>query len=139
MIGYVANIAELTKVNTDFRRVLYSGLKLQLVLMSVAPGEELDGEIHAEADQFYRIEQGTGRIVIDGVTHKVQPGDCALVPAGAYHNLFCTGHEPLKICTIYGPPHHRDQLVRKTKAEAAASDETFEAQATEHAADVVRM
>jgi len=108
MIGYVANIAETAKANTDFRRVLYSGSKLQLVVMSVAPGEDLDGEIHAEADRFFCIEQGKGRIVIDGVTHKVKPGDRALVPAGAYHNLFCTGHEPLKIYTIYGRPHHRD-------------------------------
>nr|WP_306264838.1 cupin domain-containing protein [Pararhizobium sp. IMCC3301] len=137
MIGYVANIVELTNANTDFRRVLYSGSKLQLVLMSVAPGEELDGEIHAEADQFFHIEQGKGRFIIDGVTHKVKPGDCAVVPAGAYHNLFCTGHDPLRIYTIYGPPHHRDQLVQKSKAEAPASDEKFEAQATEPAADVV--
>jgi mannose-6-phosphate isomerase-like protein (cupin superfamily) len=139
MIGYVANIEDLSNANANFRRVLYSGSKLQLVVMSVAPGEELDGEIHAEADQFFRIEQGKGRLVIDGVTHKIKPGDCALVPAGAYHNLFCTGHEPLKICTIYGPPHHRDQLVQKTKAEAAESDEAFEAQTTGQAADVVRI
>ena len=139
MLGYVANITEMTKANTDFRRVLYSGSKLQLVLMSVAPGEDLAGAIHVEADQFFCIEQGKGRIVIDGMTHKVEPGDCALVPAGAYHNLFCTGHEPLKICTISGPPHHRDQLVQRTKPEAADSDGTCEAQTTEQAAGVVRI
>lgn len=131
MIGYVANIEELTEGNTDFRRVLYSGLKLQLVLMSVAPGEELGGEIHADTDQFFRIEQGDGRIVIDGVTHKVKPGDGIVVPAGVHHNLICTGHDALKIYTIYGPPHHRDQLIQTTKAEADQSDETFEGQATE--------
>ena len=131
MIGYVANIEELTEGNTDFRRVLYSGLKLQLVLMSVAPGEELGGEIHADTDQFFRIEQGEGRIIIDGVTHKVKPGDGIVVPAGVHHNLICTSHDALKIYTIYGPPHHRDQLVQKTKAEADQSDETFEGQATE--------
>lgn len=69
MIGYVANVAELTKANIDFRHVLYSGARLQLVLMSVAPGEELDGEIHAEADLFFCVAQGKGRVVIDGVTH----------------------------------------------------------------------
>lgn len=139
MIGYVANIEKSTEENTDFRRVLYSGSKLQLVLMSVAPGEELGGEIHAETDQFFRIEEGKGRIVIDGVPHKVEAGDCAVVPAGTHHNLICTGHEPLKIYTIYGPPHHLDQLVQKTKAEADASDEAFEGQATEQAAEVVRV
>ena len=79
-------------------------MKQQLILILVAPGQELDGEIHAEADQFFCIKQGKGRIVIDGVTQKVKPGDCALVPAGAYHNLFCAGHEPPKIYTIHGPP-----------------------------------
>lgn len=100
-------------------------------------GEELDGENHAEADQFFRIEQGKVRIIIDGVTHKVKLGDCAVVPAGAYVNLFCTGHDPLKIYMIYGPSHHRDKLIQK--AEAADSDETFDAKAIEQAADVVRI
>lgn len=68
MIGYVANI-ELTEDNTDFRRVLYSGSKLQLVLMCVKPGQERGGEIHADTDQFFRIEEGKGRVMIDGVTH----------------------------------------------------------------------
>jgi len=94
----------MTKANTDFRRVLYSGSKLQLVVMLVAPGEELDGEIHAEADQFFRIEQRKRRIIADVVTHKVKPCDCDVVPVGAYHNLFCAGHDPLEIYTIYGRP-----------------------------------
>ena len=139
MIGYVANIEELTEENTDFRRVLYSGTHLQLVLMSVAPGEELGGEIHSDNDQFFRIEDGKGMIVIDGVTHKVGSGDGIVVPAGAHHNLICTGHDVLKIYTIYGPPHHRDQLVQKTKAEADASDEDFEGEATEQADEPVRL
>jgi mannose-6-phosphate isomerase-like protein (cupin superfamily) len=139
MNGYVANIEGLTEENTDFRRVLYSGAHLQLVLMSVAPGEELGGEIHADNDQFFRIEAGKGMIVIDGVTHKVKSGDCAVIPAGAHHNLICTGHEALKVYTLYGPPHHRDQLVQKTKADADASDEAFDGQTTEHVADTVRV
>lgn len=139
MIGYVANIEELTKENIDFRRVLYSGSKLQLVLMSVAPSEQLGGETHADTDQFFRIEEGKGRIVIDGVPHKVKAGDGIVVPAGTHHNVICTGHDALKFYTIYGPPHHRDGLVQKTKAEADASDEAFDGEATEHAADVVRM
>jgi len=139
MIGYVEDIAALTEQNTDFRRVLYTGTKLQLVLMSLDPGQELGGEIHADTDQFFRNEKGKGRIVIDGVTHKFNPGDCAVVPAGTHHNLICTGHEPLKIYTIYGPAHHRDKLVQKTKTEADASDEAFEGQTTERAAEVVQI
>ncbi len=78
----VANIEELTEENSDFRRVLYSGTRLRPVLMSLDPSEELGGEIHPETDQFFRIEDGKGRIVIDGVIHKVEAGDCAVVPAG---------------------------------------------------------
>lgn len=139
MIGYIGNIEELTEDNTNYRRVLYSGTKLQLVLMSLAPGEEIGGEIHSDTDQFFRIEEGKGRIVIDGTPHKILAGDGIVVPAGAHHNLICTGHEALKLYTIYGPPHHQDLLVQKTKAEADASDEAFEGQATEQAAEVVRV
>jgi mannose-6-phosphate isomerase-like protein (cupin superfamily) len=139
MIGYVANIEGLTEENTDFRRVLYSGTKLQLVLMSVKPGEELGGEIHADTDQFFRIKHGKGRVVIDGVTHKIKAGDGVVVPAGAHHNVICTGHDALKLYTIYGPPHHRDQLVQKTKAEADASKEAFAGQASEKATEVLRV
>lgn len=139
MNGYIGNIEELTDDNTDFRRVLYSGAHLQLVLMSVAPGQELGGEIHSNTDQFFRVEDGKGRIVIDGVPHKVGAGDGVIVPAGAHHNVICTGHAPLKLYTIYGPPQHRDQLVQATKSEADASEEKFDGQATEHAAEVVRV
>ncbi len=139
MIGYFGNIEELTEENTNFRRVLYSGTKLQLVLMSLEPGEEIGGELHADTDQFFRIEHGKGRVVIDGVPHKVGAGDGVVVPAGAHHNVICTGHDALKLYTIYGPAHHQDQLVQKTKAEADASDETFGGKATEKSAEVVRV
>jgi mannose-6-phosphate isomerase-like protein (cupin superfamily) len=139
MDGYVANIEGLTEDNSDFRRVLYSGAHLQLVLMSVLPGEELGGEIHTDSDQFFRIEAGKGMIVIDGVTHKVKSGDCAVIPAGAHHNLICTGHDALKVYTLYGPAHHRDQLVQKTKADADASDEAFDGHTTEQAAKTMQV
>ena len=139
MNGYCADIEELTEENTDFRRVLYSGTKLQLVLMSLQPGQEIGGEIHADTDQFFLFEDGKGCVVIDGVTHKVGAGDGVIVPAGAHHNVICTGHDPLKLYTIYGPSHHRDQLVQKTKAEADVSDESFDGQATEQASEVVRV
>jgi mannose-6-phosphate isomerase-like protein (cupin superfamily) len=139
MIGFAGNIEELTEENTNFRRVLYSGTKLQLVVMSLDPGQEIGGEIHSDTDQFFRIEDGKGRIVIDGTPHKIGPGDGVVVPAGAHHNVICTGHEPLRLYTIYGPPHHQDLLVQKTKAEADASDEAFEGHATEQTSDVVRV
>lgn len=82
MIGDFANIEELTEESTDFRRVLHTGSKLQLVLMSVEPGQELGGEIHADTDQFFRIEDGKGMIVIDWVTHTIKAGDGIVVPAG---------------------------------------------------------
>jgi mannose-6-phosphate isomerase-like protein (cupin superfamily) len=132
MKGYVANIEELTEENADFRRVLYSGPHLQLVLMSLHPGEEIGGETHADTDQFFRIEKGKGRVVIDGVPHKIKSGDAVVVPAGTHHNLICTGDKPLRVYTIYSPPHHRDQLVQATKAEADKSDETFDGNSTEH-------
>ena len=137
MKGFFASIEVLTEENTDFRRVLYSGSKLQLVLMSVPPGEELGGEVHSDTDQFFRIEDGKGVIVIDGVTHKVSEGDGIVVPSGAHHNVICTVHDALKLYTIYGPPHHRDGLVQKTRAEADASDEAFDGQTTEQATDPV--
>lgn len=137
MIGYVANITELSDENIHFRRVLYTGSTLQLVLVSVEPGQELGGEIHAETDQIWRIEAGKGRIVIDGAPHKIEVGDICVVPAGAHHNVICTGHEAFKLCTIYGPPRYRDQLVQTTNAGAA--DGVFDGQITEHAAAAVRV
>lgn len=139
MIGYIGHIEDLTEKNTDFRRVLYSGTKLQLVVMSVAPGTELGGETHDDTDQFFRVEAGKGIVVIDGAPHKVKAGDGIVVPAGAHHNVICTGHDALKLYTIYGPPQHRDQLVQKTKAEADASDKAFDGRASEQAADAVRV
>lgn len=139
MIGFTGNIEELTEENTNFRRVLYSGAKLQLVLMSLEPGEEIGGEIHADTDQFFRFEDGEGRLVLDGVTHKVGSGDGVVVPAGAHHNVICTGHDALKLYTIYGPAHHQDQLVQKTKAQADGSDEHFDGHATEQVAKAVRI
>jgi len=131
MKGFVADIEDFTENNTDFRRVLYTGKHLQLVLMDIEPGEEIGEEVHTSHDQFFRIEGGTGEIVIDGRRQKVEGDDSILVPAGARHNVINTGDEPLKLYTIYGPPQHRDGIVRATKAEASASPEHFDGQTTE--------
>ena len=132
MKGYIADIEHLTKDNASFRHVLYSGDHLQLVLMSLKPGEEIGGEIHSDTDQFFRIENGKGRIVIDGASHKLKSGDIAIVPAGAHHNLICCGNKPLSLYTIYGPPHHMDRLEQPTKAQADASTESFDGVPSEH-------
>ena len=131
MKGYVANIEELTEQNSDFRRVLYTGHHVQLVLMALKPGEDIGEEVHATHDQFFRVEQGEGQIVIDGATHTVKDGDAIVVPAGARHNLRNAGDEPLKVYTLYGPPHHVDHLVQAEKAMAEASSEEFDGATTE--------
>jgi mannose-6-phosphate isomerase-like protein (cupin superfamily) len=131
MKGFVADIEGLTEQNADFRRVLYTGKHLQLVLMAIQPGEEIGEEVHTDRDQFFRVEAGEGEVVIDGNRRKVESGDAIVVPAGARHNVINTGSVPLKLYTIYGPPEHRDGVVRKTKAEAMASEEHFDGKTTE--------
>jgi mannose-6-phosphate isomerase-like protein (cupin superfamily) len=118
MKGFVDDIEKLTEENDDFRRVLYTGANLQLVLMSLKPGEEIGEEVHDDRDQFFRIEDGSGEVLIDGVRHAVKDDDAVIVPAGARHNVVNTGNEPLKLYTLYGPPEHRDGVVHPTRADA---------------------
>lgn len=131
MKGFIADIEELTEENTDFRRVLYTGKNLQLVLMALQPGEEIGEEVHEDRDQFFRIEEGQGHIVIDGQRTPVEEDVAVIVPAGARHNLINTGDEPLLLYTLYGPPEHRDGLVQKTKKEAEGQEEHFDGRTTE--------
>ena len=131
MQGFVADIEKLTVENTDFRRVLYTGKYLQLVLMTLQPGEEIGAEVHEDHDQFFRIESGSGEVRIDGKATPVKDDDAVIVPAGARHNVVNTGDKPLMLYTLYGPPEHRDGVVHKTKAEADASDEHFDGKTTE--------
>jgi mannose-6-phosphate isomerase-like protein (cupin superfamily) len=131
MKGFVDDIEELAEENDDFRHVLYTGKHLQLVLMSLKPGEEIGDEAHKDRDQFFRIEKGKGQIVIDGATHKIKSDDAIVVPAGSRHNLINTGDKSLKLYTLYGPPNHLDQLIQVTKAEASASKEAFAGATTE--------
>ena len=131
MKGFVDDIEELTESNKDFRRVLYTGKHLQLVLMSLKPGEEIGEEVHHTHDQFFRIEKGKGEVWIDGVKTKVKADFAIIVPAGARHNVINTGDKALRLYTLYGPPEHRDGIVRATKAEADASEEHFDGVLTE--------
>ncbi len=131
MNGFVKDIEELTEANTDFRRVLYTGKYMQLVLMALNPGEEIGEEVHPDRDQFFRVEKGTGEILIDGNVTPIKSDDAMLVPSGARHNVTNTGAKPLLFYTLYGPPEHKDGIVRATKAEAAESEEHFDGKTTE--------
>src|SRR5690606_12562547 len=123
MKGYVDDIERVTTDNTDFRRVLYTGHNLQLVAMSLKPGEEIGAEVHDDRDQFFRIEAVEGIISIDGVDNAGKDDDAVIVPQGARHNVKATGSAPLKLYTIYGPPEHIDGTVHATSEDAEASHE----------------
>jgi len=118
--GYCENIEKRTIANEDFRRVLYTGHNLQLVLMTLPPGCDIGEEVHPDRDQFFRIEEGKGAVDIDGVANAVEDDFAVIVPAGARHNVRNTGSGPLRLYTIYAPPEHKDGVVQATKEEAEA-------------------
>jgi mannose-6-phosphate isomerase-like protein (cupin superfamily) len=120
MKGYCENIEKRTIANEDFRRVLYTGHNLQLVLMTLPPGCDIGEEVHPDRDQFFRIEEGEGAVDIDGVANAVEVDFAVIVPAGARHNVRNTGSGPLRLYTIYAPPEHKDGIVQATKEEAEA-------------------
>jgi len=131
MKGYVANIEDATKENENFRRVLYTAKFSQLVVMSIAPGEEIGEEVH-ELDQFLRLEKGKGKAILDGVEHEIEDDFVIVVPAGMRHNFVNTGSEPMKLYTIYSPPEHREGVVHATKADAEADTaDEFDGKTTE--------
>ncbi len=121
MIGFIGNIEELTISNTNFREVLYTGQHAQLVVMSLRADESIGVETHEIVDQFFRIEKGEGKIILNEKEHVVKDGDAFIVPAGVKHNLINTSSEnELKLYTVYSPPHHKDGVIHKTKAIAEA-------------------
>lgn len=130
--GFKGNLEELTLTNTNFRQVLYTAKDCQLVLMSLLPGEEIGLETHTEGDQFFRFEEGIGKVIVDGTEYVVGNGDAVIIPMGAQHNVINTSTtEPLRLYTIYAPPHHRDGIVRATRAEAVADGPEFDGTTTE--------
>jgi mannose-6-phosphate isomerase-like protein (cupin superfamily) len=129
--GFIGNIEDRTEKNRNFRRVLYTGPHIQLVLMSLQPGEDIGEEVHSDTDQFFRVEEGKGTVWIDGKKTEIESEFAVVVPAGARHNIRNTGEKPLKLYTLYAPPHHADGTVQATKAEAMASKEQFAGQTTE--------
>ena len=121
MTGYIDNIEQLTQSNSNFRQVLFTAQHLQLVLMSLRPNEDIGMEIHSTTDQFFRIEAGTGKVIMNGEEKEIGDGDVVIVTAGTEHNIINTSSETeLKLYTIYAPPHHADGIVHATKADAEA-------------------
>jgi len=130
MKGFVQDIESLAVNNDAFRRVLYTAKYCQLVLMALKPKEEIGEEVH-KLDQFFRVEEGSGEAVLDGVRTAIKPGFAIVVPAGAKHNIINTGAVPLKLYTLYSPPNHRDGVVHQTRADAEADTEHFDGKTTE--------
>jgi len=128
--GYVQDIEGLAITNDDFRRVLYTAKNCQLVLMALKPKEEIGAEVH-KLDQFFRVEEGTGEAVLNGVRTPIHAGFAVLVPAGVNHNIINTGNVQLKLYTLYAPPNHRDGVINHTRADAEADNEHFDGKTTE--------
>ncbi len=132
MKGFKSNIEKDTIANSNFRKVLYTSKHSQLVLMSLKPNEEIGEETHPDNDQFFRIEAGRGKCVIDGNNYQIKDGDAIVVPAGAKHNIINEDDEAeLKMYTIYSPAHHKDGTVRATKEEAEQHEAEFDGTTTE--------
>jgi Mannose-6-phosphate isomerase len=125
MKGYINNIEKLTLSNNNFRKVLYTTHNCQLVLMSLLPGEDIGAEVHG-VDQFLRIEKGTGKAVLNGISKKIEDGSAVLVPAGTKHNIINSGKTHMKLYSLYMPPHHEMHVVHKTKKAAVADKEEFD-------------
>ena len=130
MKGYIESIEDLAKKNVDFRQVIYTAKNCQLVLMALKPKEDIGAEIH-KLDQFFRVEEGSGEAILNGITTAVSAGFAILVPAGTKHNIVNTGSVPMKLYTLYAPPNHRDGAIHHTRTDAAADKEHFDGKTTE--------
>ena len=132
MKGFHTDIERDTLANDNFRKVVYTAKHSQLVLMCLQPGEDIGLETHPDNDQFFRVEAGHGTAVIDGHEYELGSKSVVIVPAGCEHNVTNTSaSEPLKLYTLYAPAHHRDSIVRTTKAEANADAPEFDGTTTE--------
>jgi mannose-6-phosphate isomerase-like protein (cupin superfamily) len=124
MSNFVGAIEDLTMKNGFFRQVLFTGKHCQLVVMCLQPGEEIGNEVHANVDQFFRIEVGEAKFVFnDAEEHQVKDGDAVVVTAGTFHNVINTSKtQELKLYTVYSPPNHPDGTIHKDKAEAEEAE-----------------
>jgi len=130
--GYKENIEKLTLENNNFRKILYSAEHMQLVLMSIKPGQDIGLETHEENDQFFRCDDGQGKVIINETEYSITDGDAVIVPSGAKHNVINTSDtEDLKLYSIYSPAHHKDGIVRGTKKEAEENEADFDGVTTE--------
>lgn len=102
----VTSMSRAARSNRAFRRVIATGKKLQVVLMTLRPGEEIGSEVHPQTDQYLRVESGYATAIIGRSRHRMGPGDAVLVPSGTRHNVINTGRGPLRISTLYAPPEH---------------------------------
>ena len=131
MRGYVANIEKAAEENNNFRKVLYTARYSQLVVMSLKPGEEIGEEVH-DLDQFFRIEQGEGKAILDGIDHPLADCSAIVVPSGTRHNIInISSGQAMKLYTIYSPPNHREGVVHAAKDNAMADNESFDGKTTE--------
>lgn len=129
--GFHVNIEKETVNSNYYRKVLYTGANLQLVLMSLKPQEEIGMEVHPDIDQFFRFESGSGKCIINDNEYEVSDGDGIIVPAGSEHNVINTGDDELKLYTLYAPPHHKDGVNYQTKEDADNSNEEFDGNISE--------
>ncbi len=125
MTGYVGPIEKTTLDNDYFRRVLFTGPHSQLVVMCLQPGEEIGNEVHEHVDQFFRVEEGEARFVLNGSEeHAVAAGEAAIVPAGTYHNVInVSSTRPLRLYTVYSPPNHPDGTIHNTREDAERAEQ----------------
>lgn len=124
MTGYIIDIEKMTLENDNFRAVLYTAQHSQLVLMSLAPNEEIGMEVHEIVDQFIRVEKGQAKAILNGEEHELKDGSAVVVPAGTEHNIINTSStDKLKLYTIYSPAHHKDGTIHKTKEDAEKDKE----------------
>jgi mannose-6-phosphate isomerase-like protein (cupin superfamily) len=128
--GFSVNIEKDTIGNANFRKVLYTGKNMQLVLMSLKSDEDIGDEVH-KVDQFFRVEKGSGEAIINGNKHILSDGISLVVPAGSRHNLKNTGSGEMKLYSIYSPPQHQDGVTHKTKDKATEDEEYFDGKTSE--------
>jgi mannose-6-phosphate isomerase-like protein (cupin superfamily) len=131
MKGYTINVEKEALSNDYFRKVLYTDKNVQLVVMSLKPGEDIGEEVH-QLDQFIRIEAGNGKAVLNGTEYDIADGSVIVIPQGTRHNIVNSNASPMKLYTLYAPPDHKDGTVHKTKADAQADKtDEFDGKTTE--------
>jgi len=121
-MAYKSNIEEETLNNSFYRKVLFTGDKMQLVVMSLKEGEDIPLEVHKEIDQFIRVEKGKAEVTVDGEKFELSDDDVIIIPSGSEHRVCNVGDSDLKVYTIYSPPEHSDGTIHKTKEEADSAE-----------------